>query len=300
MDGTDPNTANHAISHIVSRTEHFSGRLAVASLEQRGAPIPSEIGPIDLRLRTWYNPDAVAAAKAAVEDAQAAVDATSTAYTAITDESRPLATQINLIHLCWELAEANLERAQVRRDSLAEDEETTSEGLDAAEATVEDAQDLVDAIADAYDALNAGTSAAQLRALWSEIQQEQAQLAASGSAFSELTAPVNETSAVVTSRGLTVRAGPGAEYERVGAVGQGTDVVLNGRNAAGTWVRGRIPERTFEGEVTFIAQEAEFTPENVQTEEQRAKLVFAVRISLDNPEHLLKPGMPADATILIE
>lgn len=56
VDGTDPNTANHAISHIVSRTEHFSGNLMVASLKQGGVPIPSQIGPIDLRLRTWYNP----------------------------------------------------------------------------------------------------------------------------------------------------------------------------------------------------------------------------------------------------
>jgi HlyD family secretion protein len=57
------------------------------------------------------------------------------------------------------------------------------------------------------------------------------------------------------------------------------------------------PDRTFAGNVTFIAHEAEFTPRNVQTEDQRANLVFAVTVSLENPEHLLKPGMPADATL---
>lgn len=56
VDGTDPNTANHAITHIVSRTEHFSGNLLLASLEQRGTPIPDAMSPADLRLRTWYNP----------------------------------------------------------------------------------------------------------------------------------------------------------------------------------------------------------------------------------------------------
>jgi multidrug resistance efflux pump len=56
--------------------------------------------------------------------------------------------------------------------------------------------------------------------------------------------------------------------------------------------------RPFEGTVTFIANEAEFTPKNVQTQEERVNLVFAVEISLDNADHILKPGMPADAEIM--
>jgi HlyD family secretion protein len=55
------------------------------------------------------------------------------------------------------------------------------------------------------------------------------------------------------------------------------------------------PDRAFAGTVAFIAQEAEFTPRNVQTEEERVNMVFAVRVHLPNPERLLKPGMPADA-----
>jgi HlyD family secretion protein len=55
------------------------------------------------------------------------------------------------------------------------------------------------------------------------------------------------------------------------------------------------PDRAFEGTVSYIAQEAEFTPRNVQTEEERVNMVFAVKVRLPNPERLLKPGMPADA-----
>lgn len=55
----------------------------------------------------------------------------------------------------------------------------------------------------------------------------------------------------------------------------------------------------FEGRVSFIAHEAEFTPRNVQTQEERVSLVFAVKIRLDNADHRLKPGMPADAEILL-
>lgn len=56
-----------------------------------------------------------------------------------------------------------------------------------------------------------------------------------------------------------------------------------------------FPGRTFPGTVTHIAGRAEFTPKNVQTREERATTVFAVKIVAANPEAVLKPGMPADA-----
>jgi len=49
---------------------------------------------------------------------------------------------------------------------------------------------------------------------------------------------------------------------------------------------------------TNDSPKAEFIPKNVQTQEERVNLVFAVKIRLDNPDHRLKPGMPADAEIL--
>jgi multidrug efflux pump subunit AcrA (membrane-fusion protein) len=57
------------------------------------------------------------------------------------------------------------------------------------------------------------------------------------------------------------------------------------------------PSRVFTGTVSYISQEAEFTPRNVQTEEERVNMVFAVRVRLPNPGYLLKPGMPADALL---
>lgn len=57
------------------------------------------------------------------------------------------------------------------------------------------------------------------------------------------------------------------------------------------------PGQVFEGEVRNIARQAEFTPRNIQTQEERVNLVFAVEIDIPNSEGLLKPGMPADATI---
>jgi HlyD family secretion protein len=57
------------------------------------------------------------------------------------------------------------------------------------------------------------------------------------------------------------------------------------------------PERRFAGRITEIASEAEFTPKNVQTKKERVNLVFRIKITIDNPDGTLKPGMPADAEI---
>jgi HlyD family secretion protein len=59
------------------------------------------------------------------------------------------------------------------------------------------------------------------------------------------------------------------------------------------------PGRIYEGRVSFISSQAEFTPKNVQTERERVKLVYRVKIDIPNPKTELLPGMPADATILV-
>jgi len=58
-----------------------------------------------------------------------------------------------------------------------------------------------------------------------------------------------------------------------------------------------FPHKEFIGKVTYISPEAEFTPKNIQTKEERVKLVFGVKIEVENPAQELKPGMPADAII---
>ena len=50
-------------------------------------------------------------------------------------------------------------------------------------------------------------------------------------------------------------------------------------------------DKAFEGTVTHINDQAEFTPKNVQTEKERTNLVYAVKVTFDNPDAVLKPGM---------
>lgn len=57
------------------------------------------------------------------------------------------------------------------------------------------------------------------------------------------------------------------------------------------------PGKQYHGRISFIASDAEFTPKSVQTYEERVTLVYRIKIDIDNPNHELKPGMPADARI---
>lgn len=57
------------------------------------------------------------------------------------------------------------------------------------------------------------------------------------------------------------------------------------------------PDKIYKGKVIYISPEAEFTPKNIQTKEERTKLVFAVKVRIENPNYELKTGMPADAVI---
>lgn len=57
------------------------------------------------------------------------------------------------------------------------------------------------------------------------------------------------------------------------------------------------PGKAYPGRLSFIASAAEFTPKNVQTTEERVKLVYRIKVAIPNPDLELKPGMPADADI---
>jgi len=61
-----------------------------------------------------------------------------------------------------------------------------------------------------------------------------------------------------------------------------------------------FPGRAYQGTVSFISPEAEFTPKNVQTEKERVKLVFRIKITVPNPQHELKPGMPVNAELTLK
>jgi len=60
------------------------------------------------------------------------------------------------------------------------------------------------------------------------------------------------------------------------------------------------PGKVYPGRVTFISSEAEFTPKQIQTEQERVKLVYRIKIEMENPRRELKSNMPADAEIVLD
>ena len=61
-----------------------------------------------------------------------------------------------------------------------------------------------------------------------------------------------------------------------------------------------FPGKAYGGRVSFISSEAEFTPKQIQTQEERVKLVYRIKIDIQNPQHELKSNMPGDAVISID
>jgi membrane fusion protein YbhG len=59
------------------------------------------------------------------------------------------------------------------------------------------------------------------------------------------------------------------------------------------------PGKSYQGRVSFIASQAEFTPKQIQTQQERVKLVYRIKIDVENPNRELKSNMPVDAEILL-
>ncbi|HYO14813.1 MAG TPA: HlyD family efflux transporter periplasmic adaptor subunit [Thermoanaerobaculia bacterium] len=149
------------------------------------------------------------------------------------------------------------------------------------------------------------------------IEQARAQLAQAEAALRATEAVLGNMTIVAPFAGVvTVRAREPGEIVQAGAP------VLTLINPGDRWVRiyvredrvgavhlgdraaitsDTFPGKTYPGEVAFIASEAEFTPKNVQTTEERVKLVYAVKVRVTgDPEHELKPGLPADVRLEVD
>ncbi len=178
--------------------------------------------------------------------------------------------------------------------------------VDAAQAQVEIARANVALAQAQVDGLRMGATPQQIAAAEAQVEVARAALEAlqvKATRFS-LKAPI---SGLVLERPVNVGevARPGAPLLTLADLDHLTLTLYVPENRLGQVHIGQpvsvtvdaYPGRTFVGTVSFIAGQAEFTPQNVQTHEERVNLVFAVKVSLPNPGHALKPGMPADAVI---
>jgi HlyD family secretion protein len=156
------------------------------------------------------------------------------------------------------------------------------------------------------DDLAAGPTDEEVAIAEAQVQQAEAAVRLVDAQIAQLTltAPMD---GIVTSRseqaGETATAG--APLLTVANLDEVTLVIYIPENRIGQISVGQeaqvqvdsFPAQVFVGHVASIAGKAEFTPRNVQTQEERVNLVFAVKVTIPNPDQKLKLGMPADATI---
>jgi len=227
-------------------------------------------------------------------------------------------TQYNMLLAQSESAKATLEQAKSglvgaeksmhNMEELYEDRTAQKQQVDNAETQVKVAKTNLEAARARLDLLLEGTRAEDIAALKAMVKQAEA-------AVELIKIQLNKTRIYAPVAGTIMT----KNVEAGENVVLGTSIVTLG-DIQNIWLKVYIPEtqiglvklgqkvsvkvdsfpdKTFNGSVKEIASNAEFTPKNVQTAEERVNQVFAVKVLLANRDNLLKPGMPADAEIHI-
>ena len=204
-------------------------------------------------------------------------------------------------------AEADLEGAQKdldRMEGLLDAGSGTTKSRDDARTRRDVAQASLDAARERLTRLRAGSRK-------EELEAARARLAATDARIAQLEQQLND--AVITSPVGGVVTEKLAEAGELLARGTGIVVVTDLPNA---WLNAYVAETDLErlrlgqeasvvtdggqsrpGRLSFVASRAEFTPKNVQTRDERVKLVYRIKVALENADGLFKPGMPSTARL---
>jgi HlyD family secretion protein len=209
-------------------------------------------------------------------------------------------------------AQAGLDGARAALQDLCQMRDNPQElnaQVDAAEAQVRAAEAAVHMAQAQLDALRAGATEEDIAVVEAQVDQARAALD-SLTVLRDKLVVIAPVSGLVLEHSIHVGelAVPGATLLTVGDLSEVTLTVYVPEDQLGHVTIGQpvevrvdsFPDRTFLGRVVAIAHEAEFTPRNVQTQEERVNMVFAVDVSVPNPDHALRPGLPADAVIITE
>ena len=278
-----------------------------ADLEQRKADLDASGARLQ-ELKTGSRPQEIQGAKAAVESAQAEYDRAQKdwerAQTLYKNDDISTA-QFDQFRSRYESSEAALKQARERQALVVEG--PRAEQIDAAAAQVQRSRASVKmAEANALEIKRRGQEITFRR---SEIERAKASLALIDTQLADTVAasPVDGVVLVkaanvgeVLAAGTTVVTVGDIDHPWLRAYINETDL---GRVKLGSKAKvttDSFPGKAYEGRVSFIASEAEFTPKQIQTEEERVKLVYRIKIDLENPNRELKSNMPADAEIPLE
>jgi HlyD family secretion protein len=199
------------------------------------------------------------------------------------------------------------ERDRQRAETLFAGRAISREAFDKAAVALDLARAARDQAAEQLELVETGPRPERIAAARAQVAQTRAALAAVEAALADATlaAPFG---GIVTERhsepGEIVSPGaavytlmdPADRWIRIYVPENRFGAVALGQ--AATITADTFPERRYPGEVSYLASAAEFTPKNVQTAEERVRLVYAVKVRVTgDPEGELKPGLPADVRL---
>jgi HlyD family secretion protein len=258
------------------------------------------------------------AARAARDAAQAQLDlvqagATTSELAAVRAGVSAAEAQVTICQAGVEAAEAALDQAEAALEAAQDQTALAGAGVTAAQSQVEVAAGGLTQAEAQRDRLRAGATPEEIATLEAGVAQAEAALASAEAALRSLDIQLARASLYAPAGGIILArlahvgelAAPGAPLFTLADLDQVTLTVYVpeadlGQVSLGQEVEVTVDayDRAFVGHLSHIASQAEFTPKNVQTQEERVHMVFAVKIRLENADHQLKPGMPADAVFL--
>ncbi len=217
-------------------------------------------------------------------------------------ERQELSDMLDSARSVYEKARQDYERYQ----SLYKAGGISAQQLDTARSSMEVAYGSMSAARERLSIGNEGNRPEAIEAQRLELERSKAVLAAS-KVLLEDTVVVSPISGLILSKNYEdgEYVSPGAAILTVGDMNDcWVKVYISstqlGQIAVGQEAKVKVdsfPERVFQGKIKEISQNAEFTPRQSITQSERANLVFAVKVKIDNAEGILKPGMPADVVL---
>jgi HlyD family secretion protein len=278
-----------------------------ADIEQRNADVASNAARL-AELRNGARPQEKLDAQAAVDSAQSEVERAKKDWdrAQVLHRDDDISTaQFDEFRNRWETATAALNSAKERQALVLAG--PRAEVVNAQQAQLEHARGALKM---------AEANALEMKRRQEELTTRRAEIARSRAAIALIDAQLADTIAVSPVDGVVLvkSADPGE------ILSTGTTIVTIG-DIEHPWLRGYVNEtdlgrvklgarvkvttdsykgKVYDGRVTFISSEAEFTPKQIQTEQERVKLVYRIKIELDNSRRELKSNMPADAVIELE
>lgn len=204
-------------------------------------------------------------------------------------------------------SDLELKRAEFhRRQALLDEQAVSQEDVHTAETLMERAEATYQRLKETYGQVVEGTRKEEIAVQRANLQlaQEHLEMAQVNLSYTILSAPISGV-VLVRQAELGEVVAPGtpvvtiADVDRLWMRGyiNETDLGRVRWDQPATMRTDTYPDKEYHGRVSFIASQAEFTPKSVETYKERVTLVYRIKIDLENPNHELKPGMPAEASI---